>query len=513
MSSEGIIWILILVAIHAGLWKIFEKAGKPGWIAFVPLLNYYTWLKILKRPWWWLIILALPVVGIIMLAVMIVDLMNAFGRKKLSEQMVAVLLPFYMLPKIGFSKEDKFLGPPSQSEGQRSASTEWRDAIIFAVIAATIIRTFGFEAFTIPSSSMEKTLMVGDFLFVSKVNYGPRVPNTPIAFPFAHHSFPFSSIRAYVDWSPIPYLRLPGYEKIKNNDIVVFNYPMEDFRPVDKRENFIKRCIAIPGDTLFIDNRQVYINSKKAETPPHAQFTYDIATNKQTIFNDRQLYDMGISADEGGYVSEAGDPRNYNHFIYPLTQESMNKLKELPGVEDIKVRCKPKGKFESGFPPSPMYPWNVDNYGPLVIPQKGVTISINKENLAIYHRLITVYEGHTVAVSGNDILIDGKATDKYTFAMNYYFMMGDNRHNSADSRYWGFVPEDHIVGKAVFIWMSLDQHANWLHKIRYRRLFTFINSGDLSRSYFIHFLVIVVLISAGTNIYRKKKEKKANDAA
>ena len=356
-----------------------------------------------------------------------------------------------------------------KSDKKKSKSREWLDAVVFAVIAATLIRTFLIEAFTIPTPSMEKTLLVGDFLFVSKINYGPRVPITPLSFPFAHHTMPITGGKSYLEWIKLGYHRLPGFQKIKNNDIVVFNYPMEDFRPVDKKENYIKRCIAIPGDTLKIVDRQIYINSKNVPLPEQSQFRYYVKTDGSSI-NPKILRTLDIT--EGGALTMDGD------FLLVLTAESAKKIEKLENVKKTRHLSEEEiGEIVGSdlYPNDEHFHWTLNNYGPIYIPKKGQNISLNPSNIALYRRPISMYEGNTLVEKNGKIFINGVESNSYTFKMDYYFMMGDNRHNSADSRFWGFVPEDHIVGKAVFIWMSWDTNGSFFSKIRWNRLFRFVN--------------------------------------
>lgn len=354
-----------------------------------------------------------------------------------------------------------------KSDGRKSKTREWIDAIVFAVIAATIIRTFFFEAFTIPTPSMEKTLMVGDFLFVSKLHYGARTPMTPLSVPFTHQELPIFGGKSYSEAWKLPYYRLPGFSSVQNNDIVVFNYPMEDERPVDKQTHYIKRCIGIGGDTIRIIDRTVYINGKPAMLPKKSQYIYDIQTDGSSI-NERTLQKMDVT--DGGRVSMEGQYR------FCLTQPNAKAIKEMSIVKYMQVMNQAAGQADPIiFPQDPNVPWNVDNFGPLYIPKEGATITLTKQNISMYRRVISVYEGNTLVEKDGKIFINGKETNTYTFKMNYYFMMGDNRHNSADSRFWGFVPEDHIVGKAVFIWMSWDSNGSFLSKIRWSRLFNIIH--------------------------------------
>ena len=351
---------------------------------------------------------------------------------------------------------------------------EWIDAGLFAVLAATLIRTFFIEAYQIPTSSMEKSLLRGDFLFVSKLNYGPRIPNTPISFPFVHQELPIIGGKAYSEALKLPFYRLPGFQKIKNNDVVVFNYPGEDNFPVDKKTNYIKRCIAIAGDTLSIKDRAVYVNGKLADIAVHGQTSYRV--NTTNVLDRRTLEKID--------VSEYG----YNQYLagYEMWMTSYNKkeVAQLPGVIEILPGNDKQGNYPEIFPHIPeQLPWSKDNYGPIYVPKQGDIIQLDNKTCHIYKELIQKYEGNSSYEIKNDkAYLNGEELTQYTVKMDYYFMMGDNRHRSADSRYWGFVPEDHIVGKALFIWMSIEQdgiyggrHKNILSRIRWSRLFNRIH--------------------------------------
>ena len=484
-----IAFIVLIILPYIGLWKLFEKAGRPGWEAIIPYYNFYAILKISGRPVWWLVLLLIPGINLLVIIGLMVDFLKSFGKFSLLEHFEGIVLQFIYLPKWGFDNDTKYLGPSASPEFRekhkkalkKTAAREWADAIIFAVIAATLIRTLFIEAYVIPSASMESSLLIGDYLFVSKVNYGARLPMTPVAFPFAHHTMPLINTKAYWDGIELPYYRLPGLSDIKKGDVVVFNYPMDAdspyFRPVDKRENFIKRCQGTPGDTLSVVNARVFINGKAKTTPINGEITYRVQYDGTPI-NPDLISDL--------HLADIATTDRPNEFVTNTTVASANALKGYTNIKSVTPDLAKPGATD-GYtvfplkypnykitPDFPRFTWNQDNYGPIIVPKKGWTVKLDSLTFPVYGRAIEIYEGNKVEVAGKDILINGKKADSYTFKMNYYFMMGDNRHNSEDSRFWGFVPEDHIVGKALFIWMSIDDQASLLHKIRWSRLFNVI---------------------------------------
>jgi signal peptidase I len=558
--------LLSFISLVAGLYKIFEKAGEKGWKALIPIYQFVVWLRILKKPWWWIILILIPTISWLMLFILFVETSKAFGKRTFQEHCMALFGFFIYMPFLGFGKENVFIGPPDESKIKRTLSKEWAEAGIFAVIAATIIRTFFIEAFTIPTSSLEKSLLVGDYLFVSKVSYGAKVPNTPLSFPFAHNVLPFTEgVPSYLEWVKLPNFRLPGLGKVERNDYVVFNFPEGDtvevnhasqsyyglvreygranvlnpafkdprdpnetpfgniiVRPVDKLDNYVKRCVALPGDKFEIRNKTLFINNEAAYVPPNLQYSYDIDNDSIPIFENRigqekpttQLAErLDITDDpkpaKNRYPGHENLYPGRNHMRnVQLTASDVATITSLYGNTSIFEICDSLNDPNDGeevFPYSPHYKWTKDNYGPLPIPKEGVTVQLDSINLPLYARIISLYEGNKLERKNGAILINGKEEHSYTFRQNYYFMMGDNRHNSLDSRYWGFAPEDHIVGKPVFIWMSLKKDVPFGKKFRWKRFFTFIQRDSISRSYLLYALLLAGGIWAWVTFRGKKQ--------
>ncbi len=367
---------------------------------------------------------------------------------------------------------------------KKSFFREWLDAIAFAVIAATLIRWLIMEAYTIPTPSMENSLLVGDFLFVSKFHYGTRTPKTPLQIPLTHQKIWFTEIPSYVTWIQLPQYRLPGISYVKSGDIVVFNVPgMNENNylmprstwidyPVDLKTNYIKRCVAVSGDVLEVKNRKVILNGQPSPDPQTMQYSYLVSAKDE--INQRNLTNLGLDPDDFTYLGRQEDNRPMYQMF--LTKDKATELKSIPYItavqDDYRTSDTPDMRI---FPDSKYSRWNADNYGPVTIPKKGMTISINDSTLAFYGQTIKLYDhNENVELSDSTLMINGKPLKEYTFKQNYFFMMGDNRHNSLDSRYWGFVPEDHVVGKAFFIWLSIDKYADFVHKIRWSRFFNLI---------------------------------------
>ena len=540
-----------------GLYGVFQKSGHKGWLALVPLYNIYVWVKVLERPWWWLLLFLIPYFGFFMLLLMVWKTIWNFNKTRYITLVPATIFPFIYIPYLGFSSKEKYykrselpameLGfwhskPITSKKLIKESSTTkekyiktktrgWTDSLIYAIVAAYIIRTFFAELYTIPTSSMEGTLMVSDFLVVSKIAYGPKVPQTPVAVPFVHHTIPKTQYaKSYWDKVQLPFIRLAGLHGVERNDAVVFNYPDGDTvilerqsesyyailrnmkqifqnpkeamskyyysdevayllkkyganyysgkeydiakqeyritaRPIDKRENYVKRCVAISGDKLEIKDAVLYINDQLAYQPQKLQLLYVVEHNG---------YDISLANRKKLNINEE-DRReiSFDKTIYHLNKEQAKKIASFPNIVGVYPQIYPDTVYEDGiFPQDERYGWNRDNFGPIMIPKAGATVNLNDSTLPLYKRIIEIYENNTLETKDKKIFINGKETDKYTFKMNYYWLMGDNRHNSADSRYWGFVPEDHVVGKVSFAWLSLDKYKNWGEgKIRWNRMY------------------------------------------
>jgi signal peptidase I len=605
-------FIIIALTPIIGMWhKIFPKMGRKSSEAFIPFYNYYVVLKETEQPWYWVFFMLFPGAQMVMWASINVTLIRKFGEFGVKETIMGVLFPFPVFFNIG--KQDKYqpvnatnwdvakqvdsrtpsdhvalffsfpiighvlvmpfvlLGFTSKKHGKKSMVKEWGDAILFALVAASVIRTYVFEPFQIPTGSMEKTQLVGDHLMVEKVTFGPRVPNTPFSYPIFHNMIPWLNIKSYAEIQKIPYTRLPGFRFVERNDITVFNFPAGDTslndprmphglighnyheilrdeayliaikeqkslpffeknydyylnkarksfvrnnkvysrgdsergknytaingvleRPVDKKENYIKRCVAIAGDLIEIKDKELFINGALAHQPDSMLYSYVLNDYPYVSYTQQQLNTSEDARNEylrkeSYFESEFGykyhklsyDYTGTGDVVMSFTKAHYAKLKiKHPNLVPItKAKGAVKSNLESGksisyypnFPNDKQYDWTEDNFGPLQIPKRGDVVELNHKTLPIYKRIIHAYEKHDLTERADGIYIDGKKVTTYTIEMNYYWLMGDNRNNSLDSRFWGFVPEDHVVGRAAFIWMSINEKG-YMGGVRWDRI-------------------------------------------
>ncbi|MDQ3015284.1 MAG: signal peptidase I [Bacteroidota bacterium] len=513
----GILIFLILsyILLSISLYLLFPKAGVPAVKGLIPGVNFAEWCKLIGRKpshAWWLLF---PIVNIFIYCGMAVDLVRSFNKLGFLHSAIAVIYAPVIFFAIAKNKDDKYVGPilPREEEYKmqiadaiknnkprhaekliktnpykKSPVREWTEAIVFAVFAAAFIRMFLLEAYKIPTPSMEGSLLVGDFLFVSKAHYGIRTPMTVAMFPLLHNTIPGLGSESYLEKPALPYFRLPALESIDRNEPIVFNWPVGDSvylspirsytaqqvrsnpdianevrnaklitRPIDKKDHYIKRCIAIGGDSLQIKDRQVHINGVAVENPKHLQFMYRVESSN---LNWNKVEEMGIQV-----------PAQNKLGPYFLDTDQVEKLKRMdPGV---KIDLVDVTGFSSGLFPfdKEHFDWTVDNYGPIYIPKKGATVTLSPETIALYRRVIDVYENNDYEEKNGQYIINGVLSTTYTFKQDYFWAMGDNRHNSEDSRAWGFVPHDHIVGKPLFIWFS-TKNGNMNNGINWNRIFT-----------------------------------------
>lgn len=506
-----ILFLIIQVVHFLGTWKLYEAAGRKKWEAAIPVYNAIVLMKIINRPVWWTILLFVPVINLIMFPVIWVETIRSFGKNTTTDTLLVVLSLGLYIYYINYTQPLNYIDNRSLTPTTKTGDTI--SSLLFAVVVATLVHTYVMQPYTIPTSSLEKSLLVGDFLFVSKFHFGARTPMTAIAAPMVHDTIPLLNKKSYSTYPQLPYFRFPAWQEINRTDIVVFNWPADTLynmykaadkrydKPVDKKTNYVKRCVGIPGDSLAIKDGIVYINGKVMPMPERAkpQYSYTVTTDGSGFDANYIIRELNIT--DGVYQTSE------NTFAFrAITEESANRLKQNPIVKSV-VRNISREAEAAIFPYNTK--WNLDNLGPIYIPKKGVTVVLNAESLPFYKTIIREYEKNDLKVTGNEIRINGQIATSYTFKQNYYWMMGDNRHNSLDARYFGYTPEDHIVGKPVFIWMSLDPNGQGFGKIRWDRVFTTVSGDGQPQSYFQYFLIALALYFGINYFINKKKEKES----
>tara|TARA_B100001057_G_C22870635_1_gene958629 strand:+ start:5521 stop:7212 length:1692 start_codon:yes stop_codon:yes gene_type:complete len=547
------------VVIFWGTQKLFVLAGISSWKSLIPIYNIINLLNVINRPKWWVILVFIPVINLIMIPVIWVELAKRFNHNsRLDRILVIITFGLYLFYISYISKRTKYIIDISFSNFEKSIGS-----LVFAVVIATIVHNYFLQPFVIPTGSLEKTLRVGDFLLVSKFHYGARIPSTVISFPMVHDTIPIIKTRSYLKKPQLPYIRIPGFQEIKNNDIVVFNWPADTVRqffvkekgvikPRDKKSNYVKRAIGVPGDSLEIRDGIVYLNGQENKLPDRAKPLYTFKINSKNGVSSSKLKELDIDgfirrfviknlSQESytqlkDYILSISNTNENEYLIYTADQgipikkvrelnldimEIIDNKKELSltisDANKIKIsnqfdtiyRMVEKTKFSNSifFPGNNRYKWNNDQLGPIYVPKAGDKIKLTVDQLPVYKKIIRDYENNSIRVVDNNIYINNKISNEYTFKQDYYWMMGDNRYNSEDSRVWGYVPFDHVLGKPVFIWMSIDGlfqgFRNW--KFRWDRVFTTIGFEGKPRSYLPHFLFFILAWQILIFIKRRKK--------
>jgi signal peptidase I len=562
-----LIFLVNYLLLSVGLYLLFPKVGIDAWKGLVPGLNFAECCKLIGRPGWWAFLLLIPIVQFFIYAGLMIHLVKSFGRTSWFDSFLAVVFPIAILYQIAKNDKDKYLGPyytdrkayqslieQAKKSGDKreynklmrndpyklSIGREWAESIIFAVFAAAFIRMFLVEAFMIPTPSMENSLNVGDYLFVSKTRYGMRTPMTVAQIPLLHNRLPFVNGESYLKKPNLPYFRFPAFETIDKNDPIVFNWPIGDstlvepgrtfaysqferpakyivetlgkqtsrsekeqarlqsarlelkkleskkddikLRPIDKKDHYIKRCVAVGGDSIQIINRQIYINGKAVENPTNIQFQYSVKFGEGSV-NTKKWGELGISqADVIIIVPNRGMARwdgsrslgNTLTYIHLNQKQKAYLENSYPGIVIEHIVQEPDGNRL--FPHNAEYfgGWTVDDFGPVWVPKAGATIDLTPQNIAMYYRTIDVYEHNDVERAPNGLIINGEQVNTYTFKQDYFWAMGDNRHNSEDSRAWGFVPHDHIVGKPLFMFFS-TREGSIAKGVNWNRIFSSAN--------------------------------------
>ena len=568
--TQWFIFFILIQLIHfLGTWKLYILAGRKIWEAILPIYNGIVLLKIIGRPTWWVILLFMPVINLIMFPVIWVETIRSFGKKSnLSVFLSIISLGFYIYI-LNYSKKTKYSN--LETRGNTTPIGDWISSVLFAIVAATIVHNYVIQPFIIPTGSLEKTLLIGDFLFVSKFHYGARIPMTTISLPMVHDTLPIFKTKSYLKFPQLPYMRLPGFQNVKRNEIVVFNWPADTVRkffvkekgvkkPVDKKSNYVKRCLGLPGDSLEIINGLVYVNGKLNTLSDRAKLQFNHFIHNSKGVSSKVLLDLNIKGFNRQYRVENITQNSYKKISKYILGNISNDLKDfrvltsyegLPNkiVREVKKsepyieikeiierkkqvtltlnqaeKIRNKNVFdsiirkinnkisynESFFPNNLKFNWNEDNFGPILIPKAGETIKIDNENYPLYKKIIKDYESNSIRKGKNNYIINGIETTSYTFKQDYYWMMGDNRHSSEDSRFWGFVPENHILGKPVFIWFSVDNFnkgiLNW--KIRWDRVMTTVKGKGKPVSFFLPFLITIFIWQILSFIIKRRKINK-----
>ena len=562
-------WFIFFIAVQlihfGGSWKLYQKAGRKSWEALIPVHNAVVLMEIIRRPKWWVILLFIPIINLMIFPVVWIETLRSFGKNSSLDTALGILTFGLYTYTINYSDNVQY--EADRSLVTRTLFGEWISALIFAITAATFVHNYFIQPYIIPTGSLEKTLLIGDFLFVSKFHYGARTPMTAVAFPMVHDTLPIVKTKSYLDFPQLPYFRLPGFQKVARNEIVVFSWPADTVRqffvkekgvrkPIDKKSNYVKRCVGIPGDTLSIVDGFVYINGERSILPERAKTQYIHTAYRAKGISGRKLqsenfkdftrkyridnisnesyqallpYIYGIYSNErDNFVvisPAAGIPvevvrklrlkmseilESQKELLLTVSEaDRLNKVMKLDSI--VRQVNRSKTPNTSFFPNHLPYDWNEDNFGPILLPKAGTSVGLTLQNLPLYKKIIREYEKNLLVVKDGAIFINGKKTTQYSFQQDYYWMMGDNRHRSEDSRYWGFVPEDHIVGKPVLIWFSIEGInegiRNW--SIRWDRVMTTVKGEGKAFAFGPFVFGIILIWQIVAFILRRKKAQSA----
>lgn len=496
----------------ASTWQLYKNAGRKPQEAFIPFYNFWIGLTLIKRPKWWIVLFFTPIVAPIMWVVYWVDFGRSFGKRALTDAILMIitigLYSFYL----NYVEKPDYKGP----EERKSTLIA---ALLFAIVLATLVHNWLLQPMVVPTGSMENTIRIGDALFVDKVSYGVRVPITPIGIPFSE----FINRKAFIDQARLPYMRLPGWNKLKANDIVVFNYPTDSaFSAIDRKDNYVKRLVGMPGDSIEFDDSVLKINGEVFQPKKDAWVQNKYTVTTKVPFSGQVMYDSFSLLENVDYQIVGRSESQYTYLFSALTKDMATQLKNNPNVLSVDQLISAKGnkdekKYADGRIDSTytIFPldknWNQDNYGPLYIPKKGDQIKLTKDNITQYYNLIKIYENHDLKIDGDQFWIDGQKTDHYTVEQDYYFMIGDNRNQSLDARFFGYVPEDHIIGRPILVWANFNGLFEPApNKFLWERWMTSINNDNPNKTSYRYYALVALIIFFGWDYFRVKKKQEKN---
>lgn len=505
-----IAFLIYNIIYGASTWQLYKNAGRKPIEAFIPFLNFWIGLDLIKRPKWWIILFFTPIVAPIMWWVYWVDFARCFGRRTWTDAILMIVTMGLYAFYLNYVVKPKYEGPEERK-------STFIAAVVFAVVLATLVHTWFIQPMVVPTGSMENTIRIGDALFVEKVSYGVRVPITPIGIPFSE----FINRKLFVDQARLPYMRVPGWRDLKANDIVVFNYPTDSaFTAVDRKDAYVKRLVGMPGDSLEFDNSVLKINGKEFVPKKDALVQHSYIVTTKVVFSPQVLYDSFSVLNGVDYRMEAQGNNLYTYLFYALTADMANQLKNNPNVISVEQKISPKerqdikyygdGRVDSTYTIFPLdKKWNQDNYGPIYIPKKGDKIKIDKNNVTQYYNIIKIYENNDLKVDGDKILINGKEASEYEIQQDYFFMIGDNRNQSLDARFFGYVPEENIIGRPIMVWANFNgMFEPAPNKFIWDRWMTSINNDNPNKTSYRYYVLLALIAFFGWDYVRVAKKKK-----